>query len=33
MGLKHVKRPGMYDPWLRKLILKTGLLTLDVHEG
>ena len=33
MGLKHVKRPGMYDLWLRKLILKTGLLALDVHEG
>lgn len=30
LGLKHVKRPGMYAPRLRKWIVKTGLLALDV---
>ncbi|MCL2119870.1 MAG: FAD-binding protein [Planctomycetaceae bacterium] len=32
LGLKHAKRPAMYSPLLRKLILKTGLMAIDVRE-
>jgi len=32
LGLKHLKRPAMYSPLLRKMILKTGLMAIDVRK-
>ncbi len=32
LGLKHVKRPAMYSSLLRKLILKTGLMAIEVRK-
>jgi len=32
LGLKHFKRPAMYSPFLRKMILKTGLMAIDVRK-
>ena len=32
LGLKHVKRPAMYSPFLRKIILKIGLMAIDVRK-
>ena len=32
LGFKHVKRPAMYWPLLRNVIIKSGLKTLDVRK-
>ena len=32
LGLKHIKRPVMYSLILRKFILKTGLMSIDVRK-